>query len=152
MCVRTVTSPAIYRGAKLPTGSPTQLPLGAELIGNGSFADASVWTLSSAQWAIAAGVATRTAGGGADYLSQPLALSRGKYVRLSYDVSAITATPVTLFVNLIGAALNVLAGAFYGAGTLVVTVPIFNDITTYRLRASSFTGASVDNVSVKRRG
>lgn len=159
MCIRTVASPAIYRGARLPTGFPTQLPLGAELIGNGGFADATVWTLGSVQWAIAAGLATRTVGGGTDQISQPVVVPRGKYARLSYDVSAITGTPATVFMQLLGSSVNVPAAGLNNsgsgsgvAGTFVVTVPVLQDTVTFRIRAVATAGLSIDNVSVRKRG
>ncbi|WP_303704431.1 hypothetical protein [Celeribacter baekdonensis] len=63
------------------------------LIAGGSMENPATWTLD-AGWAVAGGVATHTTGA-ADAISQPFETTAGKYYRLGYTVSGITAGSLT---------------------------------------------------------
>lgn len=75
------------RSFSLPLGDATR----SNLVINGDYGVAGTWALAS--WAIGAGVATHPAGA-ADSITQALEVTSGKYIRVSFKVTARTAGDV----------------------------------------------------------
>lgn len=116
--------------------------LGPELVVNGTMAADTDWTKGSG-WAIASGVATKTAGA-SNSLSQTGTAQSGKYYFTSYDITALTAGNFRM----------ALGGVFGTARSTVATFdeilgPTVNTNFVSVLATAATTAGSIDNVSVK---
>jgi hypothetical protein len=125
------------RSYSVPIGDATR----ENLLINGAMSETGTWTLD-AGWAIAAGVATHTAGT-ADAISQPIVTTAGQYFRISTQLSGVTSATLT----------PRLTGGTTRAGTARSANGIFADRIqaasgndTFELLASSAFDGSVDNV------
>lgn len=131
--------PLIFNAGIRPLG------LGPELLGNGSFDDASVWTLGTG-WAILSGLAVRSPAASSSTIFQAVPFIAGRTYRVAYTVTGYSAGNIT--------------PQFLG-GSSVVGAPVFSDgayaediiaasgNTSFHIFAGAITSALVDSVSVR---
>lgn len=74
------------RGYSVPIGDATR----QNLVLNGGFDNASIWTPGTG-WTISAGKASKVTSPGGSPISQPIAFASGKYYRVSFELSGVTA-------------------------------------------------------------
>ncbi|WP_440411163.1 TipJ family phage tail tip protein [Neorhizobium petrolearium] len=125
------------RSYSIPVGDTTR----QSLVINGGFDNVSTWVLG-AGWTNASGKATHAAGSGSA-ISQALAAQAGKFYRISFDLSDVTAGDLTP--RLTGG--SVRAGTARGAnGSFTDRVQAVTGNNTIELLASSAFAGSVDNI------
>lgn len=118
-------------------------PMGSNLVTNGDFATDTVWTKGTG-WAIAAGVATKTAGT-ATAISQSYAVVAGNTYRFTYTVSG--ATGGTCAAALAGG--TQVTGALLGTnGTRVEYLTANAGNTFFAITSNSLFNGSIDNIEV----
>ncbi|WP_320200489.1 TipJ family phage tail tip protein [Agrobacterium sp. rho-13.3] len=127
------------RSYSAPVGDTTR----ENLLMNGAMDNTGTWAAGTG-WAIAAGKATKTAGT-ATVLSQPLAAESGKYYRISFALSDVTAG--TLTPELLGGSTR--TGTTRASnGTFSDRIQAVTGNNAFALAASSAFAGSVDNAIV----
>ncbi|SCX30477.1 hypothetical protein DSM25558_4968 [Agrobacterium sp. DSM 25558] len=124
------------RSYTAPVGDTTR----QNLLLNGAMDNAGTWTAGDG-WAIPAGKATKTAGT-ASTLSQPLAAESGKYYRISFLLSDVTAGNITP--ELLGGSTRN-GTARTSNGTFSDRIQAVTGNNTFALAASASFAGSVDN-------
>lgn len=127
------------RSYSAPVGDSTR----QNLLTNGAMDNTGTWTAGTG-WAISDGKANKTAGT-ASTLSQPLAAESGKYYRISFALSDVTAG--TLTPELLGGSTRT-GTARASNGTFSDRIQAVTGNNTFALSASSAFAGSVDNAVV----
>jgi hypothetical protein len=117
--------------------------LGAELVTNGTFDDATGWTAGTG-WSIGSGVATKTAGT-ASNLDRSITLVAGRAYQLR---SSVTRTAGTLTAQFVGGT-TVSGIARSTSGEFVQTIFAATGNVTLRINADAAFAGTIDNISVQ---
>jgi hypothetical protein len=122
--------------------------LGSELILNGNFVNASIWT-TTAGWTIASGKATKVAGNTNELYQTGIAFTVGEFYQITVDITRTAGSIAIRFGQTIGATSTYYIDA---TGTYTIILP-FNDAgvgdnNIYFVPDVDFAG-DIDNVSVK---
>ncbi|WP_319496330.1 hypothetical protein [uncultured Cohaesibacter sp.] len=113
----------------------------ANMLANAAFADASTWALGT-NWAIAAGVATKTAGNYAN-VNQAIAFVSGKYYRVGFDVLDRTAGQIRPY--FFGGSGR--AGTFVSAdGTHLQRLQAVTDNNNFAMACDDLFDGAIDNL------